>query len=211
MDVEVVYDWFWTYGSVKYENTLDEFTEIIKGYVDSYNASIKDMVARKQSEGVSNIKFADINSVVDYKTDLNDGVHPNEQGYEKMGNYWSNLLLTQLKGETAEPSTTTTTTTTTEESTTTEETTTTTTTEFVDYTTTTEPITTTEPPTPENLKGDIVKDGTVNTLDLIMLKKYLFNLVDDSSSWIDPSSYDVNEDGKVNALDVNELKSILLS
>ena len=35
---------------------------------------------KKQADG-KQIRFADINSVVDMKTGLEDGVHPNETGY----------------------------------------------------------------------------------------------------------------------------------
>ena len=64
-----------------------------------------------QGEG-KNVQFADINSVVDYQTDLHDGVHPNEAGYENMGNYWAGLLndFFQSNGTDPKPVTTTTTT-----------------------------------------------------------------------------------------------------
>ncbi|MGN0677805.1 MAG: SGNH/GDSL hydrolase family protein [Ruminococcus sp.] len=98
IDVEKVSDWFWSYGELKYNNTTEDFTKIIQDYIDSYNESIYNMVNAMQSEGKP-VKFADIHSVVDYKADLYDGVHPNEQGYEKMGKYWSEIIESELSGE----------------------------------------------------------------------------------------------------------------
>jgi len=99
MDVSIIHSWFWTYGDEYYNVSVEDFTKTLQGYIDSYNSQIKSMVEQKQSEGCTHIQFADINSVVDYKTDLYDGVHPNEQGYEKMGEYWSKVLTSYLNGE----------------------------------------------------------------------------------------------------------------
>lgn len=93
------YDWLWAYG-MYYPNDPAAFTAKIQGCIDSYNASIQTLVAKKQAEGAK-ISFADIHSVIDETTDMHDGVHPNETGYEKMGNYWANLLnSTYLNGNT---------------------------------------------------------------------------------------------------------------
>ncbi|MGN1411669.1 MAG: SGNH/GDSL hydrolase family protein [Oscillospiraceae bacterium] len=211
IDVEEVYTWLWAYGSDGYYTlSHEEFAEKVQNYIDVYNTSIKDMVERKQSEGVSNIKFADINSVVDYQTDLYDGVHPNEQGYQKMGEYWSSVLVEYLNGESVEPPVTTTS----ETITTTEVTTITDITDITTIETTTEQtdiktettIMTTEPPIIEFLKGDINADGLVSYMDLLLLKRrILTNLID----WV--VLYDINDDGKVNTLDVVDLKSILFN
>ena len=85
--------------------------ETVTGCIDTYNTSIYNLVLKMQSEG-KNVQFADINSVVDYQTDLHDGVHPNEAGYENMGNYWAGLLndFFQNHGTNPKPVTTTTTT-----------------------------------------------------------------------------------------------------
>ena len=85
--------------------------ETVTGCIDTYNTSIYNLVLKMQGEG-KNVQFADINSVVDYQTDLHDGVHPNEAGYENMGNYWAGLLndFFQSNGTNPKPVTTTTTT-----------------------------------------------------------------------------------------------------
>ena len=92
IDVSIRYDWLGGYGvDVWQDGGIEELTTIVQSSIDNYNASIKEMVKNMQSQGKS-VRFGDINSVVDYKTDLYDGVHPNEIGYENMGLYWSELL-----------------------------------------------------------------------------------------------------------------------
>lgn len=105
MDAVTAADWFWSYGEVKWGSTKEEFATVIQGYVDAYNASVEKVVKKMQSEG-KNVLLGDIHSVVDVSTDLYDGVHPNEAGYEKMGLYWAEVLdgyLSSLNG--TEPST----------------------------------------------------------------------------------------------------------
>lgn len=107
-------DWLGSYGINAWNSTQeekDQLMETVTGCIDTYNTSIYNLVLKMQSEG-KNVQFADINSVVDYQTDLHDGVHPNEAGYENMGNYWAGLLndFFQSKGTDPKPVTTTTTT-----------------------------------------------------------------------------------------------------
>lgn len=139
------YDWLWSYG-MSYSADPEGFTNKIQGCIDEYNASIRNLVAEKQAEGAK-IAFADIHSVVNQNTDLYDGVHPNEQGYAKMGGYWADLLAdTYFDGDVTVETTTTTTKTTTTTTTAKATTTTTTTSKPTSTTTTTtvtEPVTTT--------------------------------------------------------------------
>ena len=158
IDAAKKYDWLgayqWTYG-VSYESDPEKFVATVQATVDDYNTIVKNLVAKKQAEG-AHIEFSDINSTIDISAgDLEDGVHPNEQGYAKMGQYWSNLLTETYFHGTVTPTTTPTTTATT--ITTTETTTTTTgTTTATDSTpaetTTSAQTTTTEPQT--NPSGD---------------------------------------------------------
>ena len=128
IDVSVRHDWLWAYQSsgYSYENNPEEFTALVEQSVDNYNASVKELVEKKQAAG-ARIRFADINSVVDVKTGLKDGVHPNEAGYACMGKYWSEQVSAYLNGTTPTPTPATTTevTTATETTTTAIETTTT--------------------------------------------------------------------------------------
>ncbi|MCI7422590.1 MAG: SGNH/GDSL hydrolase family protein [Ruminococcus sp.] len=145
------YDWLgayqWTYG-VSYESDPEKFVATVQAAVDDYNTIVKNLVAKKQAEG-AHIEFSDINSTIEISAgDLEDGVHPSEQGYAKMGQYWSNLLTeTYFHGTvtpTTTPATTATTTTTTETTTTTTGTTTATDSTPAE-TTTSAQTTTTEP------------------------------------------------------------------
>ena len=103
IDAITVSNWLWAYGEVKWNSSEEEFAEIVQGDVDSYNASIAELVRSMQAEG-KKVMFGDIHSVVDMKADLYDGVHPNESGYEKMGLYWADVLEEYLKGS-SEPAT----------------------------------------------------------------------------------------------------------
>ena len=108
IDVATVYSWFWAYGSEYYGVDPAVFAEKIQTYIDTYNASIQQLVAAKQSAGMS-IQFCDINAVVDLTTDLYDGVHPNEAGYENMGKCWAETLTAYFNGSDVPPVSTTTT------------------------------------------------------------------------------------------------------
>ena len=102
IDVSVKHDWLWAYQSsgYSYENNPEEFTALVEQSVDNYNASVKELVEKKQAAG-ARIRFADINSVVDMKTGLEDGVHPNEAGYACMGKYWSEQVSAYLNTTTS--------------------------------------------------------------------------------------------------------------
>ena len=169
-------DWLGSYGINAWGSTQeekDQLMETVTGCIDTYNTSIYNLVLKMQGEG-KNVQFADINSVVDYQTDLHDGVHPNEAGYENMGNYWAGLLNDFFQGNGTNPKpvttttttqpavTTTTTTTTTAKATTTQPattkpTTTTSTTKATTTTTTTTAVTVPDGATAIHLTG--VKKG----------------------------------------------------
>lgn len=153
------YDWLgayeWNYG-VSHESDPEKFVATVQAAVDDYNTIVKNLVAKKQAEG-AHIEFSDINSTITISAgDLEDGVHPSEQGYAKMGQYWSNLLTeTYFHGTvtpTTTPATTATTTTTTETTTTTTGTTTATDSTPVETTTSVQTTTTAKPQT--NPSGD---------------------------------------------------------
>lgn len=227
-----VYSWFSHYDDY-YQISQEELAQEIIDCIDSYNTQIKDMVTRKQSEGCKNIQFADVNSVVDYKTELRDGVHPNDKGYQDMGNYWNKVLTEYLGNQPIVSETTTEETTTIDITTSTENTTETsitepTTTEVstttsyyeesstydttITFDTTTTPdtttittldTTTTTEPPVIDYSCDINQDGNINFLDLIMVKKYILGI----STWYNA---DVNNDNATNILDCIYLKNKLL-
>ena len=97
-----VYDWFANYRhsadwSINYDDDTAEAN--VQANIKSYNAQVKSLVEKKCSENCQNIYAGDINSVVtDIKTQLKDGVHPNDTGYKLMGNYWAGILDKYLSG-----------------------------------------------------------------------------------------------------------------
>lgn len=234
IDVSVRHDWLWAYQSsgYSYENNPEEFTALVEQSVDNYNASVKELVEKKQAAG-ARIRFADINSVVDVKTGLKDGVHPNEAGYACMGKYWSEQVSAYLNGTTPTPTPATTTevTTATETTTTAIETTTTSTeattistetsaTESSEETTTetttasssvsesdTTTSTTETSAQPTWQKGDVTLDGTVNIADAVRLCRYLLG-----SETIFQQAYqcaDMYTDSMVNGFDLAALRQML--
>lgn len=69
----------------------EHFTvEFMDKCVDDYNKVIKELVEKKKAEG-KNIELADAGSVLT-KDDLYDGVHPSEEGYRKLGEFWYNVI-----------------------------------------------------------------------------------------------------------------------
>lgn len=151
------YDWLgayeWTYG-VSYKSDPEKFVATVQAAVDDYNTIVKNLVAKKQAEG-AHIEFSDINSTINISAgDLEDGVHPSEQGYAKMGQYWSNLLTEIYFHGTVTPTTTSTATTTTTTETTTTTTGTTTATDSTPVETTTSVQTTTTAKPQTNPSGD---------------------------------------------------------
>lgn len=236
IDADIRSDWLGAYEWIAGVDTNNK-TELqakVDEYVDTYNAGVKALVDKKKSEGV-NIGFADINSVVDMKSGLYDGVHPNETGYAAMGKLWSNTIKNYLDGtETVETTTTTaeTTTTTTTESTITETTTTDTTTEST--TTTAETTTTIESTTTESTTestttstetttttttvtttdvnkdlGDLNWDGQVNMSDCVVLRKYLVGVINIHS--INYDNADMDGNGRINIFDASCLLEMLIS
>lgn len=109
IDAVKVFDWCWAYGDVKYSNTPEDFNEIINGYVDKYNNSIPILVDKLQDEG-KNVEFADVYNtkqsedlmVVEHDDCLEDGVHPNEKCYAKIGLNWSNIIYKYLSFKNAD-------------------------------------------------------------------------------------------------------------
>lgn len=103
IDAVKVFDWCWAYGDVKYSNTPEDFNEIINGYVDKYNNSIPILVDKLQDEG-KNVEFADIYRtqpsndleenlmIIENDKYLEDGVHPTEKSYAKIGLNWANTI-----------------------------------------------------------------------------------------------------------------------
>lgn len=214
----------WTFGI-----TAEEIPAKVQECVDSYNSGVRALVAEKQTAG-KNIQLGDVNSVVDYTAgDLEDGCHPSEQGYAKMGAYWAETIAAYLNGGTVIVPPTTEETTESIESTTesTEPTTEPTepTTEPTEPTTeptepTTEPTepsteptepTTepTEPTTEPKRLGDVNLDGNLDVVDIIALTQHLLNVAPLSGEGF--AAADMSQDDIVDGFDLAFLKRTVLA
>lgn len=71
--------------------------EAMDKYVDEYNEKVRNVVEEEKAAG-RNIELADVNSVIS-KEDLQDGVHPTKDGYEKLGEFWYGIISKYVKGE----------------------------------------------------------------------------------------------------------------
>lgn len=101
IDANTCASWVSSYQWI-FNITADEIPAKVQECVDAYNAGVKTLVSEKQAEGW-NIQFGDINSVIDYTAgDLEDGCHPSEQGYAKMGAHWAEQITAYLNGSGAE-------------------------------------------------------------------------------------------------------------
>ncbi|SDB02460.1 Lysophospholipase L1 [Ruminococcaceae bacterium FB2012] len=67
--------------------TMDEM-------VAAFNGKVKALAEKKQGEG-KNVEFCDVHSVLT-KADLYDGVHPNEEGYKKLADYWYDIIVKEI-------------------------------------------------------------------------------------------------------------------
>ena len=218
-----VYSWFGNYrhsSDWQTQYSDEQAEKWVHENVASYNKQVKQVVEAKQAAGVKNIYYGDVNSAItDVKTQLKDGVHPNNKGYKLMGNYWTNIVDSYLSGETqpatdptpavtttTTPEVTTTTTTTTMTTTTTTEVTTTTsatTTTAETTTVTTAPVTeetTTQPIQHEHIVGDVNDDGVCDIRDVVLLSKQLLCL--EPVTWYG----DITSDGRINVFDLIMLK-----
>lgn len=100
---EDVYSWFGNYRhSSDWQTTYndDEVQANVDAAVSDYNKTVRSVVEKVNSEGKTNVHFADVNSAVtDVKAQLKDGVHPNNTGYKLMGSYWTDVIKAFLTEE----------------------------------------------------------------------------------------------------------------
>ncbi|MBP3242637.1 MAG: hypothetical protein J6L99_02135 [Ruminococcus sp.] len=189
---EEVYNWFGNYRhsadwQVQYDDETAE--NAVKQTIKDYNAQVEAVVKEMQAQH-SNLYFADVNSVItDVKTQLFDGVHPNNTGYKAMGTYWAGMLDNYLGGTIA-PVTGTSTATTTNTTTTSDTTTTTAVT-----------TTTTTTTTPETV---------YRAADLVKLCHYLLGEKEYALTGEEFWKYDADGSGKVNAFDLAEMRELIV-
>ena len=97
-----VYDWFGNYRhSADWQTQYDDNTaeKNIHKAVEKYNSDVQSVV-EAIAKTDSRVHFADVNSAVtSVKEQLGDGVHPNNDGYKAMGEYWTNVISAYISGE----------------------------------------------------------------------------------------------------------------
>ncbi len=192
-----VYSWFGNYRhSADWQTQYsDEEAEaaIIQTIAD-YNADIAALAAKKQDQG-RNVYLSEAPSAItDVKTQLFDGVHPNNIGYKAMGDSWTAIIEGYLNGNihVDPPVTTTAATAMTTTAATSAPASITTVPETVYATESTAAVTTTTAP---------VEDEKVNISDMVRLARYL-NGLSVEGCLPDSGRCDMNKDGRLDAFDL---------
>lgn len=97
---EEVYDWFNNYRYLPFRHVVYTDPEVeakVDFALKNYNNDITSRVNSRRLSG-QNIRAADVNSVItNLKYQLNDGVHPNNDGYKAMGEYWAGIIENYIK------------------------------------------------------------------------------------------------------------------
>lgn len=220
-----VYSWFGNYrhsADWQTQYSDEEAEAAIMQTIADYNADIAALVEKKQTQG-RNVYLSDApGAIADVKTQLFDGVHPNNDGYRAMGDSWTAILEEYLTGNMPSYPPVTTTATTTSTTTTTTSTTTTSTTTTTTATTAAAPETTststasTAATVPQPAATTAVttsapaEDEKVNISDMVRLARYLNGLAVEGYL-PDNSKCDMNKDGRLDAFDLALMRRELTS
>ena len=91
---KIDYTWFNNYRT---ENVDDkEVQNIVNNYVIKFNNKMKEIIEDFRTKN-QNIKVEDLNSVLkDFENLMVDGVHPNENGFKKMADFWTDIIVNYL-------------------------------------------------------------------------------------------------------------------
>lgn len=188
-----VYSWFGNYRhsadwQIQYDDAEAEAN--VKAAVENYNAQVKALAEKKNSEG-KNVYYSDAALMItDVTTQLFDGVHPNNTGYKLMGQRWAEIIGDYLNGGSDVP--------------TTEPLTTTTETAISTEQTTTSAETATEtPPT--------MGEGNIGVADLVKLSRFLLADRSENYSEEDLKVFDMDRDGRIDVYDLIRMRQVLYS
>ena len=92
----IVYNWFSNYrhsDDLKIKYNDDEVEKNVKNFLNHFNSDICLKIKKRNELGYKNIRIGNLNSsITDVKTQLFDGVHPNDNGYKAMGEFWVKTL-----------------------------------------------------------------------------------------------------------------------
>lgn len=157
---------------------IDISQENMDKCIDLCNAQIREIAAERLAAGQP-VQLAEINKLLTFD-DLVDGVHPNEQGYRKMGEFWFKNLNAYLSGETEQPA----------------------------PQTTAAPAETTLPETTAAAAapcpGDLDGNGSIQIADMLLLSKYL--TTEQPLSEEQAARADLLPDKRLNAVDLALLR-----
>ena len=97
-----VYSWFANYRhSDDWQTTYDDdqAEKLCKAFLKKFNEDVTEKANNRKKKG-QNIRAANVYSAItDVKSQLKDGVHPNEVGYKAMGEYWVKVIDEYLSGK----------------------------------------------------------------------------------------------------------------
>lgn len=187
-----VYDWFGNYRhsadwQTRYSD--EEALASIERTWKIYNADLVALINKRainaaMSSTASRLHYARIDEVVtDVKTQLFDGVHPNNEGYKAMGAYWADILDKYLQGETPQvPAPVTTT------------------------------SASTAPETSTTTTSVIPEETDIIVSDLVAFSRYLLGdkaVAETHAGRL--ASYDLNKDGALDAFDLVNMRKLIIS
>ena len=89
-NIKRVYKWFDNYR----KNNCDdnEVKNNVKNYIKKFNKEVKEIIGDLRNKNY-NVRIVDLNKIIkDTDKLLLDGVHPNDKGYKKMGNFWTEII-----------------------------------------------------------------------------------------------------------------------
>ena len=91
-----VYNWFTNHrhsDDLKINYDDNDVEKKVKDFLNFFNSDICEKVKKRNELGYKNIRVGNLNSAItDVKTQLFDGVHPNNKGYKAMGEFWVNII-----------------------------------------------------------------------------------------------------------------------
>ena len=91
-NVKKVYSWFKNYRKKKKKIKAKQVRINVNNYVAKFNNKIKEIIENYRNNNY-NIRIGDLNPVIkDVDNLMFDGVHPNNEGYKKIADFWTDIV-----------------------------------------------------------------------------------------------------------------------